>query len=83
MLNGLHTVGRNIAREGALGASLHSEDQISDSGDTDCCISVSALRSFYCPIRRGGTERLESHMWQVTRSCVFETYLSLGNSPPS
>ena len=33
-----------------LGASVLSENQITDSGDTDCCISVSALRSFYRPI---------------------------------
>jgi hypothetical protein len=44
-----------------LGASVLSEDQITDSGDTDCCISVGALRDFYRPIIGGNTESLESH----------------------
>jgi hypothetical protein len=74
MLNRLHTQGANSRVSDFLGASVLSEDQITDSGDTDCCISVGAL--LYGPIIGGNTESLESH-GQNNRNCVFEKCFSL------
>ena len=61
MLDRLHTQGAKSRVIDYLGASVLSEDLITDSGDTDCCISVGALRDFFRPIIGGNTKSLESH----------------------
>jgi hypothetical protein len=61
MLGRFHMQGAKSRVIDYLGASVLSEDQITDSGDTDCCISVGALRESYRPIIGGNTKSLESH----------------------
>lgn len=61
MLGRLHMQGAKSRVIDYLGASVLSEDQITDSGDTDCCISVGALRESYRPIIGVNTKSLESH----------------------
>jgi hypothetical protein len=69
ILDSLHTTGpcASIARDQSLGAVPHS-GLISDCGDTDRCISGSALRNSYYPIEVVPLkiEGVTNHMWQDT-----------------
>jgi hypothetical protein len=79
MLGRSHTQDAKSLVVDFLGASVLSEDQITDSGDTECCISVGALRIFYRPII-GAKLKVWNHMGEIIETlylrniCLFEIH---------